>query len=236
MKHHLSFEAHGAAAAIVAPPATARRRPLRARAGAWVRDASDRAIGAFSLVSNDPVLDVRDFEWTRLLRDNWQAIRDEALATAPADPSRPALLWECGAGVAENLRHCPRTHRVVARIPDLDSAFVSVLAPGTHVPPHRGASKGLLTCHLGLVVPRDGDVRMRVRDRVVRWAVGETLLFDDTCDHEVWNDTSGARLVLQVHVRRPLRQPGKWVADAVLDRLRRRAFAQEARGDMRVPG
>ena len=96
-----------------------------------------------------------------------------------------------------------------ARFPGLNSAFFSILAPGTHIPEHRGVTKGLITCHLGLIVPRDGDVRMRVGDRIVRWAEGETLVFDDTYDHEVWNETSGTRVVLLIQFERPLRQPGQ---------------------------
>ena len=100
-----------------------------------------------------------------------------------------------------------------------NSASFAILPPGAHVPMHRGATRGLVTCHLGLIVPRDGDVRMRVGDRMVRWAEGETLVFDDTYDHEAWNDTGGIRVVLRVRVRRPLRQPGRWFADTLL-RLR----------------
>ena len=93
-------------------------------------------------------------------------------------------------------------------------------------------TKGLLTCHLGLIVPRDGDVRMRVDDRIVRWAEGETLLFDDTYDHEVWNDTGGTRVVLLIQVNRPLRQPGRFFADLFLGVIRRSAFLQEARANV----
>ena len=92
---------------------------------------------------------------------------------------------------------------------------VAILPPGAHHAIRRGATKGLITCHLGLVVPRDGDVRMRVGDRVVRWSEGETLVFDDTYDHEVWNEASGTRIVLRIRFDRPLRNPGKWVADRV---------------------
>ncbi|MEG3182254.1 aspartyl/asparaginyl beta-hydroxylase domain-containing protein [Sphingomonas sp. LT1P40] len=185
-----------------------------------------------------------------MLREHWQAIRDEARATAlahenaapslasispdhrsiaPLNKWRSFFLWGYGYSIDENLARCPVTASVVARIPDLNSAFFSILAPGTHIPAHRGVTKGLLTCHLGLIVPRDGDVRMRVGDRVVRWAEGETLLFDDTYDHEVWNDTHGTRVVLLIQVRRPLRQPGKGVADAFLNIIRRSPFVQEAR-------
>ena len=114
-------------------------------------------------------------------------------------------------------------------IPGLNSAFFSILAPGTHIPDHRGVTKGLITCHLGLIVPRDGDVRMRVHDRIVRWAEGETLVFDDTYQHEVWNETNGTRVVLLIQFERPLRQPGKWFADLFMGFVRRSAFVQEAR-------
>jgi beta-hydroxylase len=70
---------------------------------------------------------------------------------------------------------------------------------------------------------------MRVADRVMRWSEGETLVFDDTYDHEVWNDTSGTRVVLLIQIRRPLRNPGRWFADAFLKVIRRSAFVQEAR-------
>ena len=83
-----------------------------------------------------------------------------------------------------------------------------------------------------MVVPRDGDVRMRVDNRFVRWSEGETLVFDDTYDHEVWNETSGTRVVLLIQFARPLRNPGKWIADFFLGFVRRSAFVQEARNNI----
>lgn len=232
-----------------APVRASAKRPLLIRVGKRLRGVFDRVIGASSLVSNAPVLDIRDFAWTELLRDNWEAIRDEALACTDASPSlasispdhraiapvdqwRSFFLWGYGYSIEENLDRCPVTRAVVAQIPELNSAFFSILAPGTHIPAHRGVTKGLLTCHLGLIVPRDGDARMRVKNRIMRWAEGETLMFDDTYDHQVWNDTSGTRVVLLIQVRRPLRQPGKWVADAFLGIVRRSAFVQEARANV----
>lgn len=70
---------------------------------------------------------------------------------------------------------------------------------------------------------------MRVHDRIVRWAEGETLVFDDTYNHEVWNDTGGTRVVLLIQFERPLRNPGKWFADVFLGFVKRSAFVQEAR-------
>lgn len=227
-------------------------RPLSIRVGKAMRGVFDRLIGSGSTVPNDPVLDVRLFPWTQDLRSNWQAIRDEAVAVALRGQAAPSLstispdhrsiaeagkwrsffLWGYGYRIDENADQCPTTAALVERIPGLNSAFFSILAPGTHIPDHRGVTKGLITCHLGLIVPRDGDVRMRVHDRVVRWAEGETLVFDDTYRHEVWNETASTRVVLLIQFERPLRQPGKWFADLFMGFVRRSAFVQEARANI----
>jgi len=235
-----------------APMQAERGRPLIITVGKHLRGLFDRLIAGGSLVSNDPVLDVRTFPWTAALRDNWQAIRDEAAAVALRGRAAPSLatispdhrsiaevdmwrsffLWGYGYPIADNLARCPRTAAAVAAIPGLNSAFFSILAPGTHIPAHRGVTKGLLTCHLGLIVPADGDVRMRVDDRVVRWAEGQTLVFDDTYDHEVWNGTGGTRVVLLIQFERPLRGASKWFADLFMGFVKRSAFVQEARGNI----
>ena len=227
-------------------------RPLIIRIGKHLRGIFDRLIASSSLVPNDPVLDVRTFPWTQALRDQWEQIRDEAIAVALRGQAAPSLatispdhrsiakinmwrsffLWGYGSRIDDNADRCPVTTRLVEQIPGLNSAFFSILAPGTHIPAHRGVSKGLITCHLGLIVPRDGDVRMRVDTRVVRWCEGETLVFDDTYDHEVWNETEGTRVVLLIQFERPLRNPGKWLADFFLGFVKRSAFVQEARDNI----
>lgn len=203
----------------VAAPLAAMPRPRRD----GLTEIADRVLAGCSLVPVAPVLDVRAFDWTGGLRDQWRAIRDEARVAALAEDQAGAegrfTLWRRGGHDAANAARCPATTATVAAIPGLDSAGFSILPPGAHVPVRRGPTRGLLTCHLGLIVPRDGDARMRVGDRMVRWAEGETVVFDDTYDHEAWNDSGDTRVVLRVRVRRPLRQPGRWIADALL-RLR----------------
>ena len=239
--------------APVANPAPARlassppKRPLSVRIGKKLRRKADALIERSSLVSNAPVLDAHDFGWTRVLRDNWQTILDEARAVlehpeavplldevssdhkriAPPGKWRSFFLRGYGCDIADNMARCPRTTALVRQIPGLNSAFFSILAPGAHILPHRGVTKGLVTCHLGLVVP-DGNVRMRVDREVVHWAEGEALLFDDTYEHEVWNDTDETRVVLLVQFARPLRSPGKWLADLFLWGVKRTAFVREA--------
>jgi ornithine lipid ester-linked acyl 2-hydroxylase len=234
------------------PDCTRRRRPLTIRLGKRLRGPFDRVIAASSLVSNAPVLDARQFAWTRMLRENWTVIRAEAervvfgchaapsLATISPDHQaiaevgkwRSFFLRGYGYAIDENLARCPHTASLLEAVPGINTAFFSILAPGTHIPKHRGVTKSLLTCHLGLIVPETGDARMRIADRLVRWKEGDTLVFDDTHDHEVWNDARETRVVLLIQFARPLRQPGRWLAKNLLRAIRRSAFVQEARTNL----
>jgi len=217
---------------------------LRRRVDAWVARSS--------LVPNEPVLDASYFPFLKVLRDNWKDIQREALATtrntdavpalrrispdhdriAESDDWRSFFLVAYGMRAEQNIAQCPRTMAALAQIPRLNSGFFSILKPGTHIPRHRGVTKGLLTCHLGLQVPPDGSVRMQVADRTVGWREGETLVFDDTYPHEVWNDTNGTRVVLLVQFERPLRQPGRAIARAFLGAIRRSPFVREGRKNL----
>src|SRR5690606_6389720 len=103
---------------------------------------------------------------------------------------------------------CPETTRLVEAVPGMRTAFFSLLAPGKSIPPHRGPWRGILRYHLGLLVPEPrGRCGIRIGDRVVHWREGESLLFDDSYEHEVWNDTGGWRAVLVLDVLRPLAPP-----------------------------
>lgn len=228
------------------------KRPLVIEIGKRLRPLVDGVVARNSDVPNDPVLDPADFPFTATLRDNWRAIRDEAEAVARVPDDVPALdeispdhagiapagmwrsffLWGYGYPVPENLARCPRTAALVEAIPDLNSAFFSILKPGTHIPDHRGVTKGLITCHLGLIVPKTGDCRMRVHDSIVRWREGETLMFDDTYRHEVWNDSGETRVILLIQTKRPARFPGNLIAGAFLWGVKRTPFVKEARANI----
>ena len=95
-------------------------------------------------------------------------------------------------------------------------AFFSILAPGKHIPEHRGKHKGLIRYHLGLRVPEPKEAcRIRVDNTITHWEEGKSLIFDDTYYHEVWNDTDGYRVVLFLDIERPFNFPLSWVNAAV---------------------
>jgi beta-hydroxylase len=237
-------EAVAAASAAGVP-----KRSLLYRFGKKSRPLIDRLLASHSEVGDPPVFDPAVFPWTDALSANWQAIAAEARMVvrdlnavpplhdlspdhrriAEPDKWRSFFLWGYGYRSEENCARCPETAKLLEQVPDLNSAFFSILKPGTHIPRHRGVSKALMTCHLGLVIPRSGRCEMAVDDAIVTWREGECLVFDDTYTHEVWNDTDEVRVVLLIQFRRPVRQPARVVRDIFVEAVRRSPFVQEAR-------
>ena len=102
---------------------------------------------------------------------------------------------------------CPRTTAILDTIPGLFEAFFSILEGGKSIPPHEGPYRGYLRYHLGLVVPQKNPPSIRLKDQVYTWKEGESILFDDSWEHEVYNQAEGDRVVLIVDIRRPMPQP-----------------------------
>ncbi len=73
---------------------------------------------------------------------------------------------------------------------------------------------------------------MCVDQQRLHWREGEWLVFDDTYEHEVRNDSSEPRIVLLCQVARPLKPPGSWLASAILTYVRRSHFVTEAQENL----
>lgn len=228
-------------------------RPLHYRFLKRQRHRVNDSIAKSSLIANDAVLNADDFDWTAELAENWEAIRDEALAIYQHRDAIPPLreispdhagivkdnAWRSffligyGHRQEENIARAPKTAALVSKIPGLNSAFFSILAPGSAIIPHRGVTKAFITAHLGLVVPRDREgLWMRVENERLHWQEGKWLVFDDTYEHEVKNETDETRIVLLCQVERPLKQPGKTLAAALMGYVRRSHFVQEAKHNL----
>ena len=88
--------------------------------------------------------------------------------------------------------------RLGARAP---SILFSRLAAGARIPPHHGVMNARLICHLPLIVP--SGCGFRVGGETRQWSEGELLVFDDTVEHEAWNDSRSDRIILIFDVWRP---------------------------------
>ncbi|MFN8600053.1 MAG: aspartyl/asparaginyl beta-hydroxylase domain-containing protein [Candidatus Binatia bacterium] len=105
-------------------------------------------------------------------------------------------------------RNCeafPKTLALLRSIPDLTTAYVSILAPGAGLPVHNGDTNTTYRCHLGLVVPPGDDdaLGLEVGGERVGWREGEAFAFNEAPRHFVWNRTDRERIVLVFDVLRP---------------------------------
>jgi len=135
------------------------------------------------------------------------------------------MLYAMGEKPQANRARCPQTSAVLDEIPDLFQAFFSILDPGKHVPAHCGPYRGYLRYHLGLKVPATNQPTIRVKDTVYAWEEGKSVLFDDSWDHEVHNQSDGIRVVLIIDVLRPMPQPFRLINHTVTAIIRQ-AYAK----------
>src|SRR6185295_12664404 len=116
---------------------------------------------------------------------NLHEISPDQCSITNDDRWKSYFLYGFGKRSEANCVRCPITAAVLGRIPNLVTAFFSILAPGKHVPRHRGVYKGLLRTHLGVKVPEPDRCRIEIGGHTVRWREGEAFVFDDAYDHEV---------------------------------------------------
>lgn len=181
----------------------------------------------------DEFFDRAHFPWMAELEAQSEAIRDEflALVAAREEAVRPyvrqeagtpenkwtvldgslnwgaAFLWEYGVRDEAVCAACPKTVAALEALPRADipgrapSAFFSLLQPRSHIPAHTGVTNTRAIVHLPLIVP--AGCRFRVGGETRIWEEGVAFAFDDTIDHEAWNDSDHLRVVLIFDVWNP---------------------------------
>jgi aspartyl/asparaginyl beta-hydroxylase (cupin superfamily) len=116
-------------------------------------------------------------------------------------------LLQNGQRVDANARHCPETLAAIVgmdqpQVPGASpNAMFSLLAPRTRIPPHTGVANTRLVCHLPLIVPP--NCGFRVGETTREWRMGEAFVFDDTIEHEAWNESDELRVVLIIDLWPP---------------------------------
>jgi aspartyl/asparaginyl beta-hydroxylase (cupin superfamily) len=170
------------------------------------------------------------FDWVPALEAQTPAIRGELEAVLAEthdfppyvddDENRPSKIhglvrnrdWGAfhllrGERVEPNASMCPATIAALKAVPQpvisgrSPMALFSLLKPGTHIFPHNGMLNTRLICHLPLIVPE--GCRFRVGNEIRPWEEGKLLIFDDSFEHEAWNDGTSRRLVLLFEIWRP---------------------------------
>ena len=176
--------------------------------------------------------DRADFPWLDPIEAATDEIRDEFLEILKAEegfapyisypPGVPLNQWaelnnsprwsafhlyKMGKLIEENAAKCPRTMKALEGAPQPDqpgrtpASMFSLLKPRTRIPPHTGVTNVRLVTHLALIIP-DG-CGFRVGNDVRQWVPGKAWVFDDTIEHEAWNDSDKLRVVLIFDIWHP---------------------------------
>nr|XP_048276054.1 aspartyl/asparaginyl beta-hydroxylase isoform X4 [Myodes glareolus] len=161
-------------------------------------------------------------ELVKSLERNWKLIRDEGLMVMdkarglflPEDENlrekgdwSQFTLWQQGRKNENACKGAPKTCTLLEKFSETTGCRrgqikYSIMHPGTHVWPHTGPTNCRLRMHLGLVIPKEG-CKIRCANETRTWEEGKVLIFDDSFEHEVWQDASSFRLIFIVDVWHP---------------------------------
>lgn len=215
----------------------------------------EKLIAKTSKVENTPFFDSHLFEWAETLEDNWKIIREELdgilkhLEQIPNfqqisedqqsitrdDKWKTYFLYGFGFKAEKNCERCPETTRLIENIPGMKTAFFSILAPGKHIPEHRGLYKGFIRYHLGVKISKPvTQCGIKVDGKLAHWQEGKSMFFDDTYLHEAWNNSDELRVVLFMDILRPLKFPGNILNDLILSLIKRSPYIREAKKNQQV--
>jgi len=109
-------------------------------------------------------------------------------------------LWREGRAYPDHIARCPKTMQALADWPPWDipengpTALFSILDAKTRIPPHTGPVNTRLVVHLPLIVPPGCGFRVGGQQR--EWQPGKAFVFDDSINHEAWNEGELPRAVL----------------------------------------
>ncbi|HEX4078505.1 MAG TPA: aspartyl/asparaginyl beta-hydroxylase domain-containing protein [Rhizomicrobium sp.] len=177
--------------------------------------------------------DRKEFPWLPRLEAATDSIRDELMVVLREDTAamRPYVdhpdgapinqwaelnhsprwsayfLWEDGRRIDANCARCPQTAALLDTIPMkfcpgyAPTVLFSILSPHTHIPPHSSVTNARLVVHLPLIAPP--GCRFRVGNEVREWKYGEAWVFDDTIEHEAWNDSDQQRVIMMIDIWNP---------------------------------
>jgi len=210
----------------------------------------EKLIAKTSEVPTTPFFQPDLFDWAQRLEDNHAVIREELdgilehldqipnfqqissdqKALTQDDKWKTYFLYGFGFKAEQNCARCPETTRLIEDIPGMKTAFFSILAPGKHIPEHRGLYKGFIRYHLGVKIPQPNTQCGIMVDGITRhWEEGGSMFFDDTYKHEAWNNSDEIRVVLFMDILRPLKFPGNVLNDTLLSLIKRSSFIQNAK-------
>jgi aspartate beta-hydroxylase len=161
---------------------------IRAELLGLLQDAREDFVPYLQHASSDPLNQWRELNQSK----RWSAL----------------FLFKDGQRQESIIARCPKTVAAldaapVVKIPHRGpTSFFSLLEPKTRIPGHTGTTNIRLTVHIPLIVPPACGFRVGTQTR--EWVPGTALIFDDTIEHEAWNDSDQERVILIFDIWNPL--------------------------------
>lgn len=203
-----------------------------------------------------PIMDLADFPELKLVQDNWEIIRKEAVSLREngyfdkvKDPtsdghydigfrtfykygwSKFYLSWY-GTTLKSANDLCPKTVELVSKVPGVNGAMFSILPVGSKLTKHLDPVATSLRYHLGLKTPNDDRCYINIDGTDYSWRDGDALLFDETYLHFAFNNSEEERIILMLEVDRPTHIIGKLI-NFIFKQIMRITLVPNIPGDQR---
>lgn len=157
-----------------------------------------------------------------IIQDNWETIRDEALAlyhggqiTAKEDLPASSFYkdnrWTSFYLKVYNNRIpsaydlAPKTMALLEQVPSMNIALFAVLMPGKKLNKHHDPFAYTVRYSLGLSTPNSDDCGLIIDEFDYKWKDGDSIVFDETYLHSAYNNTDVPRIILMTDIDRPMK-------------------------------
>jgi len=174
-----------------------------------------------SKVPVQPFTDIKHYPELQKIEDNWEVIRDEAMALYDSGNIRvgedlPAsgfykngrwksfYLKSFSNKIPSAYELAPKTMALIDQVPSMHMALFAVLMPGKDLKKHHDPFAFTLRYSLGLSTPNSSDCCLVVDGVDMPWEDGKSYIFDETYMHSIYNNTEKMRIILMTDVDRPL--------------------------------
>lgn len=204
----------------------------------------------FSRVPTQPYLPLEKFPELTALTNNWQKIREEAIALYDQGNIKASnqyndlgfnsffktgwkrfyLKWY-GQNHPSAQALCPYTTQLLKQVPSIKAAMFAALPPGSRLVRHRDPFAGSLRYHLGLITPNDDGCYIDVDGQPYSWRDGQAIIFDETYLHYAENTTNKNRIILFCDIERPMHWPANLINKLISYILLGAANAPNQKGD-----
>ncbi|MFT7223546.1 MAG: beta-hydroxylase [Cellvibrionaceae bacterium] len=162
------------------------------------------------------------FPELKIIEDNWQVIREEALQLyekgfidikaddLPGSSFYKDNRWTSfylkiyGNKIPSAYQLAPKTMALIEQVPTMRMALFACLNPGKKLNNHHDPFAFTLRYSLGLSTPNREDCGLMVNGQHYPWRDGESILFDETYLHSAYNDSDEPRIILMTDIDRPL--------------------------------